>query len=186
MRTAVIGAGSWGTALAQHLGLKGFPVRLWVHDAGRAKEMAEVRENRAYLPGIRLVDGVAITHQLGEALDQAELVLEVVPSHAVRTVMREAAQFMHPGAPIVTCSKGIENDSLMTMLEVLEDVLPVPLHPYLAVRSSWCGRCRPRSRWRPAGSGWRARCKPPSRRAASRSTPRSTWSAWSSGARSRT
>src|SRR3984885_12875299 len=135
MRTAVIGAGSWGTALAQHLGLKGFPVRLWVHDAGRAKEMAEVRENRAYLPGIRLVDGVAITHQLGEALDQAELVLEVVPSHAVRAVMREAAQFMHPGAPIVTCSKGIENDSLMTMLEVLEDVLPVPLHPRLAVLS---------------------------------------------------
>jgi glycerol-3-phosphate dehydrogenase (NAD(P)+) len=49
--------------------------------------------------------------------------------------MREAAAFMRPGAPIVTCSKGIENDSLMTMLEVLEDVLPVPLHPYLAVLS---------------------------------------------------
>ncbi len=135
MRTAVIGAGSWGTALAQHLGVKGFPVRLWVHDRERAKEIAEVRENRAYLPGVRLVEGVAVTHQLGEALEGAELVLEVVPSHAVRAVMREAARFMHPGAPIVTCSKGIENDSLMTMLEVLEDVLPVPLHPYLAVLS---------------------------------------------------
>jgi glycerol-3-phosphate dehydrogenase (NAD(P)+) len=135
MRTAVIGAGSWGTALAQHLGIKGFPVRLWVHDATRAEEMARLRENRAYLPGVRLVDGVSITHRIGEALEQAELVLEVVPSHAVRAVMHEAAAFMQPGAPIVTCSKGIENDSLMTMLEVLEDVLPVPLHPYLAVLS---------------------------------------------------
>ena len=97
--------------------------------------MIEVRENRAYLPGVRLCPEVIVTPDLGEALDQAELVVEVVPSHAVRAVMREAAQYMHPGAPIVTCSKGIENDSLMTMLEVLEDVLPVPLHPYLAVLS---------------------------------------------------
>jgi glycerol-3-phosphate dehydrogenase (NAD(P)+) len=135
MRTAVIGAGSWGTALAQHLGVKGFPVRLWAHDPEKAREMAEARENRAYLPGIKLADGIVVTDRLDEALAEAELVLEVVPSHAVREVMSEAARYMRPGAPIVTCSKGIENDSLMTMLEVLEDVLPVALHPYLAVLS---------------------------------------------------
>jgi len=131
----VIGAGSWGTALALHLGLKGFPVRLWVHDPEKAREMAAARENRFYLPGIKLVEGIAVTHRLAEALEGAELVLEVVPSHAVRAVMGEAARYLQPGAPIVSCSKGIENDSLMTMMEVLEDVLPVPLHPYLAVLS---------------------------------------------------
>jgi glycerol-3-phosphate dehydrogenase (NAD(P)+) len=135
MRTAVIGAGGWGTALAQHLGLKGFPVRLWSHDPEKARQMAELRENRAYLPGIRLVDSISVTPHLAEALEGAELVLEVVPSHAVRAVMGEAAPLLHPGVPIVTCSKGIENETLLTMLEVLEDVLPVTLHPYLAVLS---------------------------------------------------
>ncbi len=135
MRTAVIGSGSWGTALAQHLGLKGFPVRLWSHDEKKAKDMAEVRENRTYLPGFKLAESIAVTHDLGTALADAQMVLVVVPSHAVRNVMGDAAELIHPGVPVVTCSKGIEYESGMTMLEVLEDVLPVDLHPYLAVLS---------------------------------------------------
>ena len=135
MRTAVIGAGSWGTALAHHLALKGFPVRLWSHDPAKAEEMVELRENRAYLAGFPFPPSLQVTAALAEALQGAELVLGVVPSHAVRTVMAEAAPHLHPGVPIVTCSKGIENETLMTMLEVFEDVLPVELHPYLAVLS---------------------------------------------------
>ena len=135
MRTAVIGAGSWGTALAQHLGHKGYPVRLWSHDPKKAAEMAAQRENKVYLPGFRFADSLEVTHELGHCLENAEMVLCVVPSHAVRGVMGEVAKFLHPGVPIVTCSKGIENESSMTMLEVLEDVLPVELHPYLAVLS---------------------------------------------------
>src|ERR1700722_7192492 len=135
MRTAVIGAGSWGTALAQHLALKGFPVRLWSHDPKKAKEMQEARENVPYLPGIKLADSLFVTGDLGAALLDAQMVLEVVPSHTVRHVMTDAAKLLHPGVRIVPCSKGIENETLRTMLEVLEDVLPVELHPYLAVLS---------------------------------------------------
>ena len=135
MRTAVIGAGSWGTALAQQLGLKGFPVRLWSHDPAKAEEMTALRENKAYLAGFPLAPSIEVTPDLAWALAGAELVLEVVPSHAVRAVMAQAAGSLRPGIPIVACSKGIENESLMTMIEVLEDVLPTELHPYLAVLS---------------------------------------------------
>lgn len=135
MRTAVIGAGSWGTALAGALAGKGFPVQMWVHDHAKAAAMEEARENRVYLPGIPFPPSLHATGSLESALADAELVLEVVPSHAVREVMAQAAPMLKPGVPIVTASKGIENGTLLTMTEVLEDVLPTLVHPYLCVLS---------------------------------------------------
>ncbi len=135
MNVAVIGAGSWGTALAGLLAGKGYPVQLWVHDPGKAQEIEGARENETYLPGIRLPPSLHATASLEGALAGAELVLEVVPSHAVREVMGRAAPLLAPGVPIVTASKGIENGTLLTMTEVLEDVLPTLLHPYLCVLS---------------------------------------------------
>jgi glycerol-3-phosphate dehydrogenase (NAD(P)+) len=135
MQTAVIGAGSWGTALAGLLAGKGFPVQLWVHDHAKAAAMEEARENGVYLPGIPFPASLHATGSLEGALEGAELVLEVVPSHAVREVMGRAAPMLKPGVPIVTASKGIENDTLLTMTEVLEDVLPALLHPYICVLS---------------------------------------------------
>ena len=135
MNVAVIGAGSWGTALAGLLAGKGFPVQLWVHDPGKAQAIETTRENAVYLPGIRLPPSLHATASLEGALAGAELVLEVVPSHAVRDVMTRAAPLLKAGVPIVAASKGIENGTLLTMTEVLEDVLPTDLHPYLCVLS---------------------------------------------------
>ncbi len=135
MNVAVIGAGSWGTALAHLAAGRGYAVRLWAHAPERARAIEAARENAIYLPGVRLPASLHVTASLEEALSGAELVLEVVPSHAVREVMARAAPSLLPGVPIVTASKGIENETLLTMTEVLEDVLPPLLHPYIGVLS---------------------------------------------------
>jgi len=135
MRCAVIGAGSWGTALANHLAQRGFEARLWSHEAETAAAMLAQHENRRFLPGIPLDRGVHPTPDLGWSLEGAELVVVVVPSHALREVVTKAAPYLHPGVPIVVASKGIEVGTLFTMTEVLEDVLPAALHPYIAALS---------------------------------------------------
>src|SRR5690242_8981824 len=135
MRAAVIGGGSWGTALASVLGDNGHDVTIWSHDAEVAKALAAQHENPRYLPGFRLSDRVTGTHDLARSLAGAELVLAVNPSHVTRAVMREAAPALPQATPIVCATKGIENESLLTMYEVLEDVLPAELHPYITCLS---------------------------------------------------
>jgi glycerol-3-phosphate dehydrogenase (NAD(P)+) len=135
MRTAVIGGGSWGTALASVLGRNGHDTMIWAHDAEVAKALAEKRENPKYLAGLQLSDKVSGTHDLAEALKGAELVVAVSPSHVTRSVMRDALPSLPRATPIVCATKGIENDSLLTMYEVLEDVLPPEMHPYLCCLS---------------------------------------------------
>jgi glycerol-3-phosphate dehydrogenase (NAD(P)+) len=131
MRSAVLGAGSWGTALASVLAGKGYPTSLWGRDPAVVEAVATRRENPRYLPGILLPAALTATGDLPRALEGAELVVLAVPSHAIRQVAIEAKRLIHAGIPIVSAAKGIEVETLMTMNEVLEDVLPVPLHPYL-------------------------------------------------------
>jgi glycerol-3-phosphate dehydrogenase (NAD(P)+) len=131
MRSAVLGAGSWGTALASVLAGKGFPTTLWGRDAAVVEAVATRHENPRYLPGVPLPAALTATADLPRALEGAELVVLAVPSHAIRQVAIEAKRHVHAGVPLVSAAKGIELDTLMTMNEVLEDVLPVPLHPYL-------------------------------------------------------
>jgi glycerol-3-phosphate dehydrogenase (NAD(P)+) len=135
VRSAVIGAGSWGTALANHLARQGSEVRLWAHEAENAAAMLAQRENRRFLPGIPLEHNIHPSPDLAWALEDPDLILVVVPSHAVREVTTQATPYLRPGAPIITASKGIEVGTLFTMTEVLEDVLPVALHPYIAALS---------------------------------------------------
>ncbi len=135
MRTAVIGGGSWGTALASVLGRNGHDTMIWAHDAEVAKALAQKHENPKYLAGLQLSDKVSGTHDLGEALKGAELVVAVSPSHVTRSVMRDALPSLPRATPIVCATKGIENDSLLTMYEVLEDVLPPEMHPYICCLS---------------------------------------------------
>jgi glycerol-3-phosphate dehydrogenase (NAD(P)+) len=135
MRTTVIGGGAWGTALATVLRQRGHDVLVWAHDADVVESIEAVRENTRYLPGVRLPDGLHATGELGAAVARAELVLAVSPSHVTREVMVRAAPSLPPSIPIVCATKGIENDTLMTMSEVLEDVLPPERHPYLAFLS---------------------------------------------------
>jgi glycerol-3-phosphate dehydrogenase (NAD(P)+) len=134
-RVAVIGGGSWGTALALLVARKEMETRLWVHNPERAREMAARRENVTYLPGFPFPATLSVTADLAEALRGADLVLAVTPSHTVRAVMREALPHLPDDAPIVSASKGIENETVMTMSEVLEDVLPVERHPLLTYLS---------------------------------------------------
>jgi len=126
-RVAVIGAGSWGTTLANLLAKKGHPVRLWSYEEAVAEAIATTHENPRYLPGITLHPGLEATHRLEEAVAEAEVVVSVTPSQHVRRVMAEAAPAIRPDALVVSASKGIEVSTLQTMAEVLEAVLPAPL-----------------------------------------------------------
>ena len=124
MRAAVIGGGSWGTALAIQLARAGNATRMWDHRSDRASAHQEARENLQYLPGIPFPEGLEVTDDLAHALDDARTVLAVVPAQVMREVMREAGPHLHPEAVVCCASKGIEQGTLMTMAEVLGQVLP--------------------------------------------------------------
>jgi glycerol-3-phosphate dehydrogenase (NAD(P)+) len=135
MRCTVLGAGSWGTGLASLLAGKGYTVTAWDKDPGVLDDIARSHRNERYLPGIALPPALYATPDVQKALEGAELVVVAVPSHAVRQVTIEAKRHVHAGTPVVCVAKGIELETLMTMSEVMEDVLPVPLHPYVAILS---------------------------------------------------
>lgn len=132
---AVIGAGSWGTALAFLLADKGLDVTLWAYEEEVVTEINTLHENTVFLKGIVLPGNLRATNSLQEACTGRDMIVTVTPSHVVRRVMTQAAPFIADATPIVSATKGIENDSLMTVSEVLEEVLPIRLHPYLAYLS---------------------------------------------------
>ncbi|HLK40886.1 MAG TPA: NAD(P)H-dependent glycerol-3-phosphate dehydrogenase [Polyangiaceae bacterium] len=135
MNVAVLGAGAWGTALAKLLAEKDGEVALWSRRADLCDAINATRENARYLPGVTLPQRVRSCHDLPEALHGAQMVVSVVPSHATREVMRAAAPHLGPGVPIVGATKGIENDSLMFMDEVMEQELPAHARTQLAFLS---------------------------------------------------
>jgi glycerol-3-phosphate dehydrogenase (NAD(P)+) len=120
---AVVGAGSWGTALANLLAAKGWRVRLWARDPALADAMGRERRNPRYLAEFPLAEGVEPTSDLAQAVGGAGLVVSSTPSHAVREVMVRAAPHLDAAAIVVSTSKGVENDSLKRMTEVLAEVL---------------------------------------------------------------
>lgn len=120
---AVLGAGAWGTALAKVLADKQNPTFLWSHTPALARSINERRVNERYLPSAPLPPSIRATDDLEQALRHAELVVVVVPSHALRGVVADARKFIPTNALICSATKGIENDSLMLMSEVLVDVL---------------------------------------------------------------
>ena len=121
---AVLGSGSWGTALAVHLARTGHLVRLWARDPALAAAMAGSRENASYLPGILLPALLTPTSDMREALDVAAFVVMAVPSHGLRDVARRAAAHVPRGCTIVSAAKGLEETSLLRMSQVLRDELP--------------------------------------------------------------
>jgi glycerol-3-phosphate dehydrogenase (NAD(P)+) len=116
---AVVGAGSWGTALAVHLGRIGHEVRLWARDPALVDDMTSRRANAVYLPDIVLPDAVSVTHDLRLALRDAELVVSAVPSHGCRDVLRSAAPHLAPRAVIVSATKGLEAETILRMSEII-------------------------------------------------------------------
>lgn len=140
MDIVVAGAGSWGTALGCVLGQNQHRVTLWGRDPEQIAEMTAAHENRRYLPGIRLPEGLRFSHDLAAALaalprDTPSMVVAVVPSHTMRQVFGQVAAHIPPQALLVTASKGIENETQATMVEVLQQVLPPSLQDRIAVLS---------------------------------------------------
>ena len=134
-RITVIGGGSWGTSLAFLLADKGFPVKLWLYENDLAQQIQKDRENGLYLPGIKLPYSITATNSFEEAVAGSELILFVVPSHVTRSVLTQLAPYLPAGIPIVCATKGIENDTLMLMSDVMKDVLPADHHPRFAFLS---------------------------------------------------
>ena len=120
-RAAVLGAGSWGTALALHLARSGTPTRLWARSAGAADSLRRTRENVDYLPGHRFPEDLQVTDSLGEALGGAGLVVFVVPAQWSRPVYRATAAHLEASADLVIASKGIEQESLLLLSDVLAE-----------------------------------------------------------------
>ncbi len=132
MKVGVVGAGSWGTALAHLLATKGNDVTLWHRDPTVAAAIERDHRNPKYLKDVPLPERLGGTALLDEAVEGKEMVVSVVPSHAVREVMARAAGSLGPDTLIVSASKGIENETLLTMNGVLKEVLPRALWPNLA------------------------------------------------------
>jgi glycerol-3-phosphate dehydrogenase (NAD(P)+) len=120
---AVIGAGSWGTALAKLLSDKGYRVVLWGHRPEHVDAIRAARENKAYLPGFALGANLQVTADLRQAAAGKPVVVMVVPSHGYRQVFAELAPFLQEDAVVVSATKGIENESLLTMTQVMAEVL---------------------------------------------------------------
>jgi glycerol-3-phosphate dehydrogenase (NAD(P)+) len=121
---AVIGAGAWGTALAIALGRSGsHRVQLWSHGCEAAESIRSRRVNEPYLDGCPLPDSIEATNDLAEALNGAEMVLSVMPSHHARRVWTEMKPFLRPEMLLVSATKGLENDSLLRMSQVIDEVL---------------------------------------------------------------
>ncbi|MFQ5677972.1 MAG: NAD(P)H-dependent glycerol-3-phosphate dehydrogenase [Gemmatimonadota bacterium] len=120
-RVAVLGAGSWGTALGDVLARNGHRVTLWCRDPGLAGEIRQGHNDR-YLPGVELAGGIGATSWLAEALEEAEVVVSAVPSHVVREVMSAlTSQVREPR--LISATKGIEIQTDLRMSQVVEEVL---------------------------------------------------------------
>ena len=120
MRTiGVLGAGSWGTALAVHLSRIGHNVRLWARDPGLVYDMQARRANALYLPDVTLPDTLFVTDAIGSCVEDAELIVSAITSHGCRTVTRAAAAHIRRGATVVSAAKGLEMGTLLRMSEVI-------------------------------------------------------------------
>jgi len=135
MKIGVIGAGSWGTALANMLAGKGYPVTLWAYEKDLVERMKMTRENDLFLPGFSLSSNLDFTADLSAAVSGKEMVLLVSPSQVMRLVVQQALGDFNPESLIVSASKGIENGTLLTMSQVLRELLPPSCHQRLAVIS---------------------------------------------------
>ncbi len=123
MQITVLGAGAWGTALAQVLSENGHQTTLWTWQVQHALAMNAQRKNEACLPDMSLHADLRVTGALDEAVRSAELLVVVVPSHTVRATILAAQPFLREGVKIVCASKGIEQETLLLMSEVLISAL---------------------------------------------------------------
>lgn len=134
-KATVIGAGSFGTAMAQVLSENFARVALWGRDEALLTSLNQSHENRNYLPGLKLHEAVYGEPKVEAALEGSSIIIVATPSQATREVLGRVHDALPVGVPIVTVAKGIEVGTLCTMTEVLEQALPSRCHPQIAVLS---------------------------------------------------
>ena len=117
---AILGAGSWGTALAVHLSRSGRDVRLWARDADLVAAMQRARSNPRYLPNVPVNPSIRLTADLGDAVSAASYVVLAVPSHGLRAVVRTVTGRLPAGAVLISAAKGLEEGSLARMSQAIE------------------------------------------------------------------
>ncbi len=122
-RVSVIGAGGWGTALADLLAGKGMRVRLWVREREVFEQIKDARENKEFLPGIKLSPGLEPVQSFEEVMEGVDVAVMAVPSHVYRGVLEGLKPFFTGLKCLLSATKGIENDTLMIMSKVKDDVL---------------------------------------------------------------
>ena len=123
LKLGVIGAGSWGTALADLLASKGFNIDLWVFEKDVKEDIARLRENRVFLPDVKLSSNIKPTNDFEKVISGKDLLLLVVPSHLMRETAKKIASLVTSEMTIVSASKGIENKTHLTMTGVLGEIL---------------------------------------------------------------
>ena len=122
MKVAVIGSGSWGTAISMLLAQKGNDVYLWSWQQEESDRLAKDRENKEFLPGIKFLDNIVCTHDMGECICGADIVVTAVPSPATRSTAKQMKEFVSDGQVIVNISKGLEGE--LTLSQVLKSEIP--------------------------------------------------------------
>jgi glycerol-3-phosphate dehydrogenase (NAD(P)+) len=123
MNIGVVGAGSWGTALANLLAQKGFKIDLWVFEKDVKDQIESLKENREFLPGVSLSDRIFSSNDMQDVVKGKDLVVVVVPSHVMRETAHLIREYISKETIIVSASKGIENKTHLTMSGVLREIL---------------------------------------------------------------
>ncbi len=123
-KIGVIGGGSWGTALAILLSEKGYQVEMWLRDKLQVEEIENSRENKKYLPNVKLPCNLKVTNDLEKVSFNKEVILLSVPTHGVRETLYNCKRYMNKDQIIVNVAKGIENDSLLRISEIVKEILP--------------------------------------------------------------
>ena len=131
----VVGAGSWGTALALLLARNGISVKLWVREPELLDQIRRTGENQVFLPGIKLPVTIQAVGTVSEALPRAEMLFLVVPSQYLRSFLERHRNSFPAGAPIVCCAKGIEQETLCTPDEIMLEELPGKFHQQICLLS---------------------------------------------------
>lgn len=134
-KIGVVGAGSWGTALANLLAEKGYTVDLWAYEQDVKQDILEYKENRLFLPGIKLSGNISPTNSLENVVRSNSILLVVVPSHTMREVATRISEFISPDTIIITASKGIEDSTYLTMMGVICESIPVLNEDHIVVLS---------------------------------------------------
>jgi glycerol-3-phosphate dehydrogenase (NAD(P)+) len=124
---SVIGAGSWGTTLASLLAEKGYDVTLWAYEKDLAEHINKKRVNNIYLPDVVISENLKATHDIAEAVTNARYILNVVPTQHIKSIFTQAKPYIRDESIIISASKGIENNTLLTPSMIIKEILNRPV-----------------------------------------------------------